>query len=258
MEKELYYFVSDVHLGLEYNDPQKRERDFSTFLYNLPQNTKALYLLGDIFDFWYEYKDVIPRNFTRSLGALAWLVDRGVEVYFLIGNHDIWTFNYLQTEVGVKFLDQHSIINIKGKNFSLAHGDGLNKSDIAYKIMNSIFKSRFTQLLYSAVHPRWALLFGKTWSKSRKVAYQKRLERGMVKSPEIPKQVINFTTQFLQGNPEVNIDYFIFGHFHDKKQEKLLDKSDIYMLGNWIERRDYLLFDGEKLTFETFENRLKP
>jgi UDP-2,3-diacylglucosamine hydrolase len=91
MEKSLYFFVSDVHLGLDHKDPVARERKFASFLAGLPQNTKAVYLLGDIFDFWYEYRNVIPRGYTRTLEALASLVDRGVEVYFFNGNHDIWT-----------------------------------------------------------------------------------------------------------------------------------------------------------------------
>ncbi|MBR2437757.1 MAG: UDP-2,3-diacylglucosamine diphosphatase, partial [Bacteroidales bacterium] len=106
MERNLHYFVSDVHLGLQVGDAAARERKFASFLASLPQNTKALYLLGDIFDFWYEYRNVIPRRFTRTLGALASLVDRGVEVYFFNGNHDIWTYGYFEEELGIKILSQ--------------------------------------------------------------------------------------------------------------------------------------------------------
>ena len=116
MEKSLYFFVSDVHLGLDHKDPVARERKFASFLAGLPQNTKAVYLLGDIFDFWYEYRNVIPRGYTRTLGALASLVDRGVEVYFFNGNHDIWTYNYFASELGLKMMQQPYVVEIEGKN----------------------------------------------------------------------------------------------------------------------------------------------
>lgn len=110
MLKDLYYFVSDVHLGLRASDASEVEKRFLGFLDSLPENTRALYLLGDIFDFWYEYKYVIPRGHTRVLGRLAALVDRGVDVYFFKGNHDIWAYNYFETELGIKVLEQPYVV----------------------------------------------------------------------------------------------------------------------------------------------------
>ena len=115
----MYYFVSDIHLGLNHLNPVERERRFASFLNGLPADTKAVYMLGDIFDFWYEYKNVVPRGFTRVLGAMAALADRGVEVCFFNGNHDIWTYSYLQNEIGVKLLKQPYIVEIEGKRFCL-------------------------------------------------------------------------------------------------------------------------------------------
>ena len=146
MEKSLYFFVSDVHLGLDHKDPVARERKFASFLAGLPQNTKAVYLLGDIFDFWYEYRNVIPRGYTRTLGALASLVDRGVEVYFFNGNHDIWTYDYFEHELGLKMLAQPYVVEIEGKKFCLGHGDGLGPTPFGYRLIKFIFNNKMVPL----------------------------------------------------------------------------------------------------------------
>jgi Uncharacterized protein conserved in bacteria len=166
----MYYFVSDIHLGLDHLNPAARERKFASFLNSLPPDTKALFLLGDIFDFWYEYKNVIPRGFTRVLGALAALIDRGVEVYFFNGNHDIWTYSYLQNEVGVKILSQPYVIEIGGKRFCIRHGDGLENGDYGYKMLKWIFNNKFLQFLFSNLHPRWAFKLAHSWSKHNRLS----------------------------------------------------------------------------------------
>jgi len=159
-----YYFVSDVHLGLKVGDPRERELAFVSFLKSLSKETKALYLLGDIFDFWFEYRDVVPKGYVRTLGELARLCDEGVEVYFFKGNHDCWTFGYLEEELGVKVLDQPYITEIDGKVFCLGHGDGLWGEDKVYKIMRSIFRSKICIFLFSLLHSRIAFMFGSGWS----------------------------------------------------------------------------------------------
>lgn len=123
------FFVADVHLGLNAGNPKERERDFTAFLKSLPSDTEALYLMGDIWDFWYEYRDVVPRGYVRVLGALAELVDRGVRVCFFQGNHDVWTYSYFRDEIGMVPLDQPFIVDIAGKRFCLGHGDGLGPGD---------------------------------------------------------------------------------------------------------------------------------
>lgn len=239
MERNLYYFVSDVHLGLDYKKPQERERKFSSFLKGLPQNTKALFLLGDIFDFWYEYKNVIPRGFTRTLGALAELVDRGVEVYFFNGNHDIWTYNYFEKEIGIKILQQPYIVNLDGKTFCLGHGDGLGKGDIGYKLLNRTFKNRFLQWLFSGLHPRWAFGLAHLWSKHNRLMH----EDSPWKWRGEDERIVKFANT-LQAEQDGKIDYFIFGHFHYKTGMDLSQGGKMFLLGEWIHNRDYLLFDG--------------
>lgn len=241
MEKNLYYFVSDVHLGLEVGDAVLRERKFASFLSSLPQNTKALYLLGDIFDFWYEYRNVIPRRFTRTLGALASLVDRGVEVYFFNGNHDIWTYSYFEQEIGMKILQQPYIVDIAGKRFCLGHGDGLGKGDFGYKLLNGTFKSRFLQWLFSGVHPRWAFGLAHLWSKHNRLAHEDNPWEWRGKDERIVK-----FAQSLQQERGGDIDYFIFGHFHNRTQIELDGGARMYILGEWIHNFDYIVFDGKE------------
>ena len=157
----LWYFIADTHLGLDYKNSEAREKAFAGFLKNLPPQTSQVFLLGDIFDFWYEYKNVIPRRFTRTLGALADLADRGVKISFMNGNHDIWTYSYLQKEIGVEIQTQPWEVEIEGTRFCLGHGDGLWDKSRSYRFLQSIFKCRFLQILFSAIHPRCSQSFRK-------------------------------------------------------------------------------------------------
>lgn len=241
---KLYYFVSDIHLGLNYMNPAERERRFASFLYALPQNTEKLFLLGDIFDFWYEYRDVIPNKYTRVLGALAALVDRGVEVHFFNGNHDIWTYHYFEKELGVVMeRKQPAVFEIGGKYFCLGHGDGLDPLDKGYKLLKWLFTNRVAQILFSALHPRWAFGFGYSWSKHNRLA-QKQLFN--FKGKDEP--LVKFATEFQASLPaDKKIDYFIFGHYHYNTSYKFEDGSQLFILGEWIHHYDYLVFDGNSV-----------
>lgn len=241
MEKNLYFFVSDVHLGLEVGDAAARERKFASFLNSLPQNVKALYLLGDIFDFWYEYRNVIPRRFTRTLGALASLVDRGVDVYFFNGNHDIWTYGYFEKEIGMKILQQPHIVDIEGKRFCLGHGDGLGEGDFGYKLLNWGFKNRFLQWLFSGVHPRWAFALAHQWSRHNRLAHEDNPWEWRGEDERIVK-----FARTLQQERGSDIDYFIFGHFHCRMQMEIGGGAKMFILGEWIHNYDYVVFDGER------------
>jgi len=239
MEKNLYYFVSDVHLGLDYKDPVSRERKFASFLKGLPQNTKALYLMGDIFDFWYEYKNVIPRRFTRTLGALAELVDKGVDVYFFNGNHDIWTYSYFQQELGLKVLQQPWVVTIEGKKFCLGHGDGLGKGDWGYKLLNRTFKNRFLQWMFSGIHPRWAFGLAHLWSRHNRLMHEDNAWEWKGED----ERIVKFANS-LQREHNGTIDYFIFGHFHYKTHLNLSSGGEMFLLGDWIHKSNCLVFDG--------------
>src|SRR5574344_1632406 len=250
--KNLYYFVSDVHLGLRVVDTQALERKFLGFLNSLPPQTKALYLLGDIFDFWYEYKYVIPRGHTRVLGRLAQLHDSGEEIYFVKGKHDVWAYNYFEQELGVKILKQPSVVEIEGKRFGLGHGDGLGDASPGFRFTRWAFHNKFLQFLFSAIHPRWAFGWGYAWSKHTRLAktdhngYTQYAFKG--KDEPIYKFAQAFGNNYSAEHPDHKIDYYIFGHFHTPTREELPDGSTMYILGEWINICDYIVFDGETLT----------
>ena len=235
-----YYFVSDVHLGLNVGDPRERELAFVLFLKSLPKETKALYLLGDIFDFWFEYRDVVPKGYVRTLGELARLCDEGVEVYFFKGNHDCWTFGYLEEELGVKVLDQPYITEIDGKVFCLGHGDGLWGEDKMYKIMKNIFRSKICIFLFSLLHSRIAFMFGSGWSRKRRLKYGSSYN---FRGEEEP--LYKFANEF---GKDKKIDYYIFGHIHSPAKIDIPSGGTMYVLGAWMKDRDYLNFSGRTIS----------
>ncbi len=244
MAGKLYYFVSDVHLGLDYKNPAERERRFASFLESLPAETAEVYLLGDIFDFWYEYKDVIPRGFTRTLGAVASLVDRGVKVHFLNGNHDIWTYGYLQSELGVVVDRQLHFVEIEGKRFCLGHGDGLWDNSPSYTLLQKIFRCRCLQVLFSSLHPRWAFLLGHSWSRHNRLTRGVDAKAAVVEF--VNRESVRWANDFQKTRPgNDRIDYFIFGHHH-VVVDTAVDGGRLFILGDWINNPGYIVFDGEK------------
>jgi UDP-2,3-diacylglucosamine hydrolase len=238
-EKHLTYFVSDVHLGLQVADPVGRERRFSDFLRSLPQEAEALYLLGDIWDFWYEYRDVVPKGYIRVFSALQELMDRGVKVYFFQGNHDVWTYSYFE-ELGMIRLVQPAVVDICGKRFCLGHGDGLGPAPGGYMFLRSIFHCRFLQILFSMLHPWIAFRFGNNWSKGNRLA---RKDEYVFKGEQEP--LYKFAEAFAQSN---DVDYFVFGHYHVAVSMTLPSGASFNILKDWIDGSPYLCFDGEKLT----------
>lgn len=234
----MYYFVSDIHLGLNHLNPVERERRFAAFLYGLPGDTKAVYMLGDIFDFWYEYKNVIPRGFSRVLGAMASLADRGVKLYFFNGNHDIWTYSYLQDEIGVNMLKQPYIVDIEGKRFCLGHGDALGEGDKGYKLLRSVFYNRFLQILFSGIHPRWAFKLAHSWSRHNRLSRDISGQFGG-ENERIVKYAEEFNKKLPPGE---RVDYFIFGHYHYCTDYRLKNGGELFIMGEWIHTFDYLSY----------------
>ena len=235
----LHYFVSDVHLGLDYMSPAMRERRFVSFLKSLPEDTESLYLLGDIFDFWYEYRYVVPAGYVRVLGALASLVDKGIRVYYFRGNHDLWTFWYLEKEIGLKVLEQPSFVNIEGSVFCLGHGDGLGSIDAGFKLLRTVFYSKTAQKMFSAIHPRWAFALARCWSRHN------RLKRGAPAHIDVSGlPVFAYAESVLENK---HVDYFVFGHFHSPQIRPVGDASSICILGEWVYGVGAAVFDGKSL-----------
>lgn len=240
------YFVADVHLGLEMGDPAQRESLFVDFLRSLgPDNASALYMLGDIWDYWYEYRDVVPKCGLRVVAALADLVDRGVEVYFCPGNHDTWTYSYLQS-LGLRKFYQPYRTEIFGKTFCLGHGDALGGAKRSYRLMMWVFNCRFFQALFSALHPRQA------FSIMRNLSHNNRQGRAPYRFRGEDEPLYRFA---LEESSRRHTDYFVFGHFHDEVDMTLPDGGKFYILKDWIGGGvSYARFNGSSFELHSPES----
>ena len=225
-ERQTIYFVSDVHLGLSTADPREREERFLAFLKGIPaESTKALYLLGDIWDFWYEYRDVVPRIGSRVVAALIRLMDEGVEVWFCPGNHDIWTYSYFES-LGMHRFDQPFHVRLGEKDFCLGHGDLLGGAHWSYALMLKIFRCRFLQRLFSTLHPWLAFRFGLGWSHSNRRKHTPYHFRGA------EEPLYRFA---VAESERRHVDYFVFGHFHDAVDLTLPTGARLIVLKDWME-----------------------
>ena len=243
------YFVSDAHFGsLLAKDAHEQERKMVRWLDSIRDDADELFLLGDLFDFWFEYKTVVPKGFVRFLGKLAELSDAGVKIHFFTGNHDIWTFGYLEQEIGLTVHRKPEIIERNGKRFFLAHGDRLGDHSMSVRVIQAIFHNRFCQRLFELLPPRLGLGFGLAWSRSNRL---KPARRGYAKFLGEDKETL---VRFAKGYPESgNIDFFMFGHRHIVLDLMLKNSSHIYILGDWITHFSYAVFDGVTVSLEYFE-----
>ena len=243
------YFLSDAHLGSRAVPHQRmQERRLVRFLDSIKDKAAAVYLLGDMFDFWYEYHHVVPKGYTRFLGKLSELCDEGVEVHYFTGNHDIWAYEYLEKECGVILHKKEETTEIYGHEFFLAHGDGLGDGNRSFKFVRSVFHNRFCQWLFSALHPRWGIEFGLTWARH---SYMKHKERNDVAYlGEDKEPLVLFAKRYIEDHP--NIDYFIFGHRHIELDIKLGRKTRLMILGDLISQFTYAVYDGEHMFLEEY------
>ena len=230
------YFVADVHLGLDVQDPREREARFVRFLKSIDTaRTDSLYLLGDIFDFWYEYRDVVPKGYCRVFAALQDMMDAGVKVWFFQGNHDVWTYSYFE-ELGMRKLEQPAVVEIAGKVFCLGHGDGLGPVPRGYLFLRGIFHNRVLQVLFSMLHPWLAFRFGKGWSRNNRLA---RHEKYVFRGKDEP--LYRFAEEFSSSR---HVDCFIFGHYHVHVDLMLPTGARLLVLDDWLDGSGYIYFDG--------------
>ncbi len=247
IKKRKIYFVSDVHLGAPgLKNNREREILLAKWLDEIKDDVTELYLLGDIFDFWWEYKKVVPRGFTRILGRIADLADSGVDVHFFTGNHDLWAFDYLSEELGVTVHHNEIVKEINGKRFFLAHGDGLDPYDKGYVFLKKIFTNKTLQWLFSRLHPNFAFALAHKWSKSRQYA-KVNIDDEFDENNE---GIFKFAESFLEKE---FVDYFIFGHRHVMLNTEIGKKSRFILLGDWIKNFSYGVFDGEKFELKIYK-----
>jgi len=238
------YFASDFHLGVPSGrESLEREKAVVAWLESVRTDARAIYLLGDVFDYWFEYRSVVAKGHVRLLGKIAELADEGIEIHFFTGNHDMWTFGYLEEELGIRVHKGPVTHTIGSKVFFIGHGDGLGPDDKGYKLMKWMFSVPLFQWLFARLHPNLSFYLARSFSaKSRKAnSYRKDVFLG-----EDKEFLILFIKDYLKSN---HADYFIFGHRHITLDHQV-GNSRYINVGEWINTRSYAVFDGKDLTLK--------
>ncbi len=250
----MIYFLSDLHLGARYFlDPREQERMVCAWLRSIAPTAERIYLVGDVLDYWFEYRHVVPRGYVRFLGTLADLADSGIEITWLIGNHDIWIYDYLPRELGVRVVDGILQETIGGKRFVIAHGDGLGPVPRAERLMRAVFRNRLLQRLFAAVHPRWTVGFAYWWSGENRKKHHTGTDARMAD----PAPLYQWVRERNAALPAAERpDFYIFGHYHELALRRI-GGSQVAIIGDWIQNMSYATFDGEHLELHRLEN-LKP
>jgi len=245
------FFASDFHLGADARlSSKERELQVCRWLDAVAPEAEAIYLVGDMFEFWFEYKTVIPKGFSRFLGKLAQLRDAGIRVYAFTGNHDLWMFGYFEEEFGIPVYHAPIEREIHGKKFIIGHGDGLGPGDLGYKRMKKVFKHPFSQWLFGWLHPDLGIRLANFSSKQSRAATPPE-ERAWL--GEEKEWLLQYCTRKVELGIEP--DYFIFGHRHLPIDWLLKNGRSRYLnLGEWLHHCSYAVFDGEHLELRFFEN----
>ena len=240
-EGKKIYFLSDFHLGApDFKGSLTREKKIVAFLESIKKTSAAIYIVGDMFDFWFEYKYVVPKGYVRLLGKLAEITDSGVAVYFFVGNHDMWMRGYFEKELNITVYFEPQEFEWNGKKFFIGHGDGLGPDDHGYKMMKKVFRSRISQFLFGLLHPSWGIGLANYFSrKSRK----KTGSADEIFLGEDKEWLIIFSKELLAKQ---HFDYFIFGHRHLPLDIKIGVQSRYINLGDWIKYFTYAEFDGSE------------
>ena len=240
------YFASDLHLGVPNREKSLvREKLFVQWLDEIKNDAEAIYLVGDIFDFWFEYKKAVPKGYVRLLGKLAEISDSGIPIHIFTGNHDMWLFDYLEDEINAHIYREPIEISMKGKRFFISHGDGLGPGDNGYKLIKKIFKNKLCQWLFERIHPNLGISIAQYWSKKSRIANGEKDESYYGEK--------EWLTQFCKEKMKtIEVDYFIFGHRHLPLQVDLGNNTIYINLGEWVNYNSYAVFDGKKLELKRY------
>ncbi len=238
------YFISDSHFGAPNREESlKRERLFIRWLDEAKQDAQEIYIMGDLFEFWFEYNTVVQKGHVRLFGKLAEITDSGIKVYFFRGNHDVWAFDYLAEELNIKIYADTLITTYNDKKFFLGHGDGLGEGDKGYKFLKKVFRNKVNQWLFRWLHPDIGTAMGLYWTNQSRNSHENHgidlvNEKGI-------QRLTGFCNEILKTDS--TIDYFIFGHVHKPQITDLNHNARYFSIGDWIEHFSFLVFDGEKL-----------
>lgn len=242
------FFLSDFHLGApNYAGSLVREKKVVAFLNAIKDEAAEIFIVGDIFDFWYEYKTVVPKGYTRLLGKLAELTDAGIPVHFFVGNHDMWMKDYFQKELNIPVYFEPKVYEWNGKTFYIGHGDGLGPGDYGYKFIKKIFRNRLCQWLFGQLHPTWGMGLANYLSRKSRAKTGSSEDHFLGEENE---WLITYCKEMLAKH---HYDYFIFGHRHLPIDFALNDNSRYINLGDWIQYFTYAVFDGTKVDLKKWE-----
>ncbi|MEQ8629763.1 UDP-2,3-diacylglucosamine diphosphatase [Ekhidna sp.] len=241
------YFASDFHLGIpNKEDSQKREQKIVKWLEHVSKDASAIFLLGDVFDFWFEYALVIPKGFIRFQGKLAELKDRGIPIHLFVGNHDLWMRDYFSEELDIPVHHHPIVLEVGDKKLFIGHGDGLGPGDRSFKITKKIFTNLLCNWIFKWIHPDIGIALANYWSKKSRVAPEKEKF-----TSEDNECLLTFCKQVQKSSPH---HYYIFGHRHLPLELPVDDNSTYFNLGEWISQCNYLEFDGHQALLKSFED----
>ena len=242
------YFSSDNHLGApNYSDSLIREKLFISWLDKIKKDAQVIFLLGDLFDFWFEYYKSVPKGFTRVLGKLSELSDSGIKIYFFVGNHDYWTRDYFQKEIGMEVLKKPTEFKINNKLFFIGHGDGLGPGDFKYKFLKRIFRNPLFIFLFRINYPWFGIPLGNFFSRKNKI-----LSGNNIKFKSKENEILyHFCKKKLNIK---HYDFFVFGHRHLPLKIELGNNSYYFNTGDWINHYSFLHFKDDSLELKYFKN----
>jgi len=241
------YFASDSHLGApNFEESLIREKKFVLWLDAIKKDADAIFLVGDIFDFWFEYKEVVPKGFTRTLGKLAEISDSGIPIHFFAGNHDMWLKNYFEKELNLNVYKASKVFVINDKKFFVCHGDGLGPGDKSYKRMKKIFRNSFFNWCFRCMHPDWGIKLGKYLSNKNRI-------KSSLEDLKFNGEESEWLTQYCREKlKDERYDFFVFGHRHIPLEIELNSNSKYINLGDWVTHFSYAVFDGNSLSLKKF------
>jgi UDP-2,3-diacylglucosamine hydrolase len=246
-EGKKIYFASDNHLGApNMEESRPREQKFVAWLDEIKADAAAVFLLGDLFDFWMEYKTVVPKGFTRTLGKLAELTDSGIPVYYFVGNHDLWMNGYFEEELNIPVFHAPQQFLLNDTTFFIGHGDGLGPGDKGYKRMKRVFTNPFAKWFYRWLHPDWGVKLARYFSVKNKMISGKEDIKFLGEEKE---WLVQYAKRKLQKD---HYDYFVFGHRHLPLEIDLNDSSKYVNLGDWITYFTYGVFDGGTFSLRSY------
>ncbi|WKV13563.1 UDP-2,3-diacylglucosamine diphosphatase [Marivirga harenae] len=243
------YFASDFHLGAPNSEEShKREQRIVRWMNHIQKDASALFLVGDIFDFWHEYKTVVPKGFVRFQGKLAELADGGLPIYFFTGNHDMWMFGYFKEELGIDLFREPLTLLANDKKFLIGHGDGLGPGDRQYKFLKKVFANKLCQWLFRQIHPDLGIRIANSWSASS------RISSSTVETEKFLGEGEWLWTYAKEIEKHTHYDYFVFGHRHLPLDLEVAENSRYINLGEWVNYNTFASFNGKDFVLEKFED----